>query len=130
MLPPQSTIRGPLTRGPSICHVPRGAPHVAPHTFIRVDTRGLLPRVRALCATYASRRARAARPHGLACRIASARVPCASSAQRATSAPHATLAWGMWNKITPFFAILSIKIQLKIKLKIRKKGINFINSYL
>ena len=51
-LPPQSYNQGPLTRGPFTC---QPSCHLAPHAGVRVDPRGLLPRVCALCATCAPR---------------------------------------------------------------------------
>ena len=73
-LVPQYSHQGPLTRGP---FTRQPSSHVSPLTGVRVDPRGLLPCVRALCATCASRGL--SRPCHVALRVAShlrgSRVP-------------------------------------------------------
>ena len=85
VLMPQYSHQGPLTRGP---FTRQPSCHVAPLTAVRVDPCGLLPRVRALCATCASRGL--AQPCHVALHAAShprrLRVP-RHPVSRATSAP-------------------------------------------
>ena len=107
-LPPQSYNQVQLTRGPSTCqpphcHVtpperPRGLTWPRPHICVTL---------RNLSAVWA----RAAMPHGLACRVAFAQVSRTTSALRATSAPQ------LCRNKTLF---LHFKNRLKSKLKSRK----------
>ena len=96
---PQSCYQGPLTCGP---FTSRPSCHVAPHTGVCVDPRGPVwppatcPRpVRHLRLTWDC----AALPRGLACRVASVRVP------RATLAPH-HISYEVCGPKYPLFAIL------------------------
>ena len=124
-LPPQIPNQGPLTRGPSIFrpHLPRGAPHGRLHG--PVDTRGLLPRVRVLCAICASRGPHAALPRGLSAashprggpaRHVSARLPARSPR---VSSPPGPLATSTPTGKYPLFAIFYRQDLIKIRLKIK-----------
>ena len=114
-LPPQHSNHNPLTRGPFTCQPPC---HVAPHTGVRVDPRGLLPCVRATCA---SRGPRMALPRGLS--VASHQ--CAGPACHVSLCAPRQLCQVCGTK-PPLFVILgkknSLKISIKIKLKIPKKA--------
>ena len=110
--PPQSYYQGSLTRGTSNCQPPC---HVAPHTGVRMDPCGLLPCVRVLCATCASRGL--ARPCHMALHATlhtrRSRVP------RQLCAPHQLR--GVCGIKTPFFDFFNYKIHLKNQIKIRKR---------
>ena len=116
---PQYTHQGPLTHGPFTCQPPATWPHLG----VRVDLRGLYhafaPPVRHLRAAWAC----AALPRGLACRVASARVP------RATSALRVTCPLRVLRKINPFFAIF-IEEKSKINSKKIQKNVKYSEIYI
>ena len=104
------------TCGPIICQ-PKDPLATWGHPGVRVDSRGPVTCPRHINATQVPPWARVALPRGLACHVASARVP-----RRATSA------CGSCGRITPFFPFLKRIKSVKIKINSGKIEINPGNS--
>ena len=101
-LPPPLSNQGPLYSWALHlpAYLPRGAPHGCPRG--RADTRGLLPRVRTLCASCASSGLPVALPRGLSATSHPRGGPACHVSAPAGPARHVTL---QVSKI-PFFVIL------------------------
>ena len=117
-LPPPIPNQGPLTRGPFSYHPlsPCGT-----LTSVRVDTRGLLPCVRALCATSASRGPSVALPRGLSATSHPRGGPTCHVSSSAGRARHVITCRQVYSLFRNFLIKKILQNSFKTKIKIRKR---------